>query len=79
MTPYDTGKVKIGYAYVRPQRNLTDRDMYKVQSALLRKPQYYKLQKQQRLQQIRKTLDGILWAASAAILLAIVITPNPFN
>ena len=33
--PYDTGKVRIGYAYVQYQSWVPGRDMYRLQSALL--------------------------------------------
>lgn len=63
--PYDTGKVKIGLAHERYQRNIPSKDMVRLQQSLLMQQQYDSLRP--------NTLERVL-DVGMAVVLAIAIT-----
>ncbi len=78
-TTYNTGKVQIGFAYQRPLPNLTtDKDMVRLQSALLETPAYVVARRARLRSTALRMTDSVLWAASLGILVALVLTPNFF-
>jgi hypothetical protein len=76
MTPYNTGKVKIGLRY-QPPSPRCDQHMEQVQSALLRPTQ--RLSDANRREFWVNLRDVLLWAASAAIIVFFILLPNPFD
>lgn len=72
-TPYDTGKVKIGLAYTKPNRYEPDRDMEMLQRGLIRPSRRHV--EAYRKYRLACVSEALLWTASIGLFVVMLKAP----